>query len=118
MYLNGILLISSALNFQAIRFDEGNDLPYALFLPAFIFGIAIPFIHLTVQLIEHDRPEGQLDAPERDANGRAAAPPAEHRHAPEERLGDAGALQRHVHPQPVRELSGDRHRVVRVEGIA
>jgi carboxypeptidase C (cathepsin A) len=35
MYLNGLLLISSVLNFQTIRFSSGNDLPYILFLPTF-----------------------------------------------------------------------------------
>jgi carboxypeptidase C (cathepsin A) len=35
MYLNGVLLVSPALNFQTISFDEGNDLPYALFLPTY-----------------------------------------------------------------------------------
>ena len=35
MYLNGIMLISSILDFQTIRFDIGNDLPYILFLPAY-----------------------------------------------------------------------------------
>jgi carboxypeptidase C (cathepsin A) len=35
MNLNGVILISSVLNFQTIRFDDGNDLPYALFLPAY-----------------------------------------------------------------------------------
>jgi carboxypeptidase C (cathepsin A) len=35
MSLNGIILISSVLNFQTIRFDEGNDLPYILFLPSY-----------------------------------------------------------------------------------
>jgi carboxypeptidase C (cathepsin A) len=35
MNLNGILLVSSVLNFQTIRFDEGNDLPFALFLPGY-----------------------------------------------------------------------------------
>jgi carboxypeptidase C (cathepsin A) len=35
MNLNGILLISSVLNFQTLRFDEGNDLPFALFLPTY-----------------------------------------------------------------------------------
>ncbi len=35
MYLNGILLISSILNFQTARFETGNDLPYALFLPTY-----------------------------------------------------------------------------------
>ena len=35
MFLNGILLISSILNFQDARFDIGNDLPYILFLPSY-----------------------------------------------------------------------------------
>ena len=34
-YLNGIMLISSILNFVTARFDIGNDLPYALFLPTY-----------------------------------------------------------------------------------
>ena len=35
MYLNGIMLISSILNFSTARFDAGNDLPYILFLPTY-----------------------------------------------------------------------------------
>jgi carboxypeptidase C (cathepsin A) len=35
MNLNGIMLISSVLNFQTIAFDPGNDLPYVLFLPTY-----------------------------------------------------------------------------------
>jgi carboxypeptidase C (cathepsin A) len=35
MYLNGIVLISSILNFQTAEFDTGNDLPYILFLPTY-----------------------------------------------------------------------------------
>lgn len=35
MYLNGILLISSVLNFQTLRFFPGNDLPYIMFLPTY-----------------------------------------------------------------------------------
>jgi carboxypeptidase C (cathepsin A) len=35
MYLNGIMLISSILNFQTARFTPGNDLPYLLFLPSY-----------------------------------------------------------------------------------
>lgn len=35
MFLNGIMLISSILNFQTARFDTGNDLPYILFLPTY-----------------------------------------------------------------------------------
>ena len=35
MYLNGIMLISSILNFQTTDFHTGNDLPYILFLPSY-----------------------------------------------------------------------------------
>ncbi len=35
MYLNGIILISSILNFQTARFTPGNDLPFILFLPTY-----------------------------------------------------------------------------------
>ena len=35
MYLNGIMLISTILNFQSARFDRGNDLPPTLFLPSY-----------------------------------------------------------------------------------
>lgn len=35
MRLNGILLVSAVLNFGTIRFDDGNDLPYPLFLPSY-----------------------------------------------------------------------------------
>ncbi len=33
--LKGIVLLSSALSFEAISFDTGNDLPYALALPSY-----------------------------------------------------------------------------------
>ncbi|MEZ4669036.1 MAG: peptidase S10 [Anaerolineae bacterium] len=32
---NGIVLISTILNFQTAEFERGNDLPYALFLPTY-----------------------------------------------------------------------------------
>lgn len=35
VYLSGIMLISSILNFQTARFSVGNDLPYILFLPTY-----------------------------------------------------------------------------------
>ncbi|GAB4163660.1 MAG: peptidase S10 [Roseiflexaceae bacterium] len=35
MYLNGLILISAVLNFQTLEFDDGNDLPYILFLPTY-----------------------------------------------------------------------------------
>ena len=35
MNLNGIVLLSSILNFGTARFETGNDLPYPLFLPSY-----------------------------------------------------------------------------------
>jgi carboxypeptidase C (cathepsin A) len=35
MYLNGVMLVSVALDFQALRFEPTNDLPAVLFLPTY-----------------------------------------------------------------------------------
>ncbi|RSM62486.1 peptidase S10 [Amycolatopsis sp. WAC 01376] len=35
MYLNGLLLISSVLDLGTLRFTEGNDLPYSLYVPTY-----------------------------------------------------------------------------------
>ena len=35
LYLNGLLLISSVLDIGSVDFVEGNDLPYALYLPTY-----------------------------------------------------------------------------------
>lgn len=35
IYLNGITLVSSIMNFATARFEAGNDLPYVLFLPTY-----------------------------------------------------------------------------------
>ncbi len=35
LYLNGIMLVSTALNFGTIDFTPGNELPYVLFLPSY-----------------------------------------------------------------------------------
>jgi len=35
MYMNGIVLISSCLNYQLLDFDHGNEIPYVLFLPTY-----------------------------------------------------------------------------------
>lgn len=35
MFMNGVMLISSILNFQTARFETGNDLPYIMFLPTY-----------------------------------------------------------------------------------
>ena len=33
--LNGVVLVSTVLNFQTLRFGQGNDLPYYLYLPSY-----------------------------------------------------------------------------------
>jgi carboxypeptidase C (cathepsin A) len=38
--LSGVVLLSSVLNFATIRFDDGNDLPYVLFLPSYTVAAA------------------------------------------------------------------------------
>jgi carboxypeptidase C (cathepsin A) len=35
MYLNGIILVSTILNFETADFNSGNDLPYILYLPTY-----------------------------------------------------------------------------------
>ncbi|WIX81838.1 peptidase S10 [Amycolatopsis carbonis] len=35
LYLNGLLLISSVLDMGTLRFHEGNDLPYSLYVPTY-----------------------------------------------------------------------------------
>ncbi|MBV9266918.1 MAG: peptidase S10 [Acidobacteriaceae bacterium] len=35
IYLNGITLVSSVLNFQTLLFRKGNDLPYIVYLPSY-----------------------------------------------------------------------------------
>src|SRR3954447_9267840 len=35
IFLNGIVLISSVLNFQTLEFGTGNELPYVMFLPTY-----------------------------------------------------------------------------------
>jgi len=35
LYLNGIMLVSAVLDFSTLEFDDGNDLPYILFLPTY-----------------------------------------------------------------------------------
>lgn len=51
MFLNGLMLVSTILNFQTARFTTGNDLPYILFLPTYA---ATAYYH------------GQLDARYKD----------------------------------------------------
>jgi carboxypeptidase C (cathepsin A) len=35
MNVNGIMLVSTVLNFETLHFSEGNDLPYLLYLPTY-----------------------------------------------------------------------------------
>ncbi len=35
IYLNGLMLVSSVLQFQTLRFNDGNDLPNIVFLPGY-----------------------------------------------------------------------------------
>lgn len=35
IYLNGLIFISTHLDYQCVSFDKGNDLPYLLFLPSY-----------------------------------------------------------------------------------
>ncbi len=49
--LNGIILISTVLNFQTLEPEEGNDLPYALYLPSYT---AIALYHHKLETAEED----------------------------------------------------------------
>jgi carboxypeptidase C (cathepsin A) len=70
MYFNGILLISSILNFQTARFDVGNDLPYPLFLPTYT---ATAWYHRQLPADLQGRPLREvLDEAERFALGEYA----------------------------------------------
>jgi carboxypeptidase C (cathepsin A) len=63
MYLNGLILISSVLDLGSVDFHEGNDLPYALYLPTYA---AIAHYHGR----HGDRPLGEVVA---EAEAYAAA---------------------------------------------
>jgi carboxypeptidase C (cathepsin A) len=64
---NGILLVSSILNFQTARFTTGNDLPYILFLPTYA---ATAWYHKQLPADQQQRPLREfLDEVERWAAG-------------------------------------------------
>ncbi|MEM9414226.1 MAG: peptidase S10 [Planctomycetota bacterium] len=54
--VSGVVLVSAVLNFQTLRFDEGNDLPYALYLPTYT---ALAHYHgkLDADLADRELPE-------------------------------------------------------------
>lgn len=53
MSLNGVIVVSGAINYQTIQFQPGNDLPYALFLPSYA---ATAWYHKRVAPIHRARP--------------------------------------------------------------
>ncbi|MEE4194849.1 MAG: peptidase S10 [Anaerolineae bacterium] len=57
LYLNGIMLISAILNFQTARFNEGNDLPFILFLPTYT---ATAHYHHKLPAKQQERPLEEL----------------------------------------------------------
>jgi carboxypeptidase C (cathepsin A) len=69
--LSGLLLISTVLHFQTLRFAPGNDLPYVLYLPAYA---ATAYYHKRLAKILLNKPlEKLLREVEVFANGEYAA---------------------------------------------
>jgi carboxypeptidase C (cathepsin A) len=66
--LNGVVLVSSVLNFETVRFTSGNDLPYVLFLPSYT-STAWYHKKLPADLQQHD-----LQSVLREAEQFAAGP--------------------------------------------
>ncbi len=55
--LNGIILISTVLNFQTLEPADGNDLPYALYLPSYT---AIAIYHHKLETAQEDLLLGEV----------------------------------------------------------
>jgi len=68
--LNGIILVSSILNFQTLNFAKGNDLPYQLFLPTYT---ATAWYHKKLKLKEPTSLRAVLDEAERYVENEYAA---------------------------------------------
>ena len=68
VYPNGIVLISSILNFETASFDSGNDLAYQLFLPTYT---AIAWYH---KRLPADLQNGTVDSAAREAEAYALGP--------------------------------------------
>jgi len=95
--LNGIVLVSAVLNFQTIMFDDGNDLPYQLYLPTYT-ALAHYHERLPGQMQQRELPEllHEVEAWSRDVYGPAlmqgAALSEEERQAVAEQLAIYTAL--------------------------
>jgi carboxypeptidase C (cathepsin A) len=68
MYLNGIVMVSPAVDFQTLAFSETNDLPYILFFPSYA---ATAWYH---QALDQELQELSLDALVRRAERFAQGP--------------------------------------------
>lgn len=92
MYFNGLMLISSVLDLGTVFFTEGNDLPYAMYLPTYA---AVAHYHG----LHGKRPQADLlaEAEEYAANDYLVALAKGHRLSPQERA---------THVRRVAELSG------------
>lgn len=67
VYLNGLMLVSLALDFQTLSFDPGNELPYPLYLPTYA---ATAWYHKALRETQQNKPLKQVVADaEAFANG-------------------------------------------------
>lgn len=67
IHLNGLMLISMAVDFQTLSFDHGNELPYPLYLPTYA---ATAWYHKALRETQQNKPLKQVIAEaEAFANG-------------------------------------------------
>lgn len=67
VHLNGLMLVSLALDFQTLSFDAGNELPYPLYLPTYA---ATAWYHQALRPAQQKKPLKQIVAEaETFANG-------------------------------------------------
>ena len=104
--LNGIVLVSAVLSFQTIKFDEGNDLPYLLYLPTYT-ALAHYHKRLGVDLNERKLPEllDEVEKFSREVYGPALMQGAELKQ--KERGEIADALSRYTGLSKERVLDSD-----------
>lgn len=59
VYLNGLMLVSLAIDFQTLSFDPGNELPYPLYLPTYA---ATAWYHRALSAPQQAKPLAQVVA--------------------------------------------------------
>jgi carboxypeptidase C (cathepsin A) len=126
MNVNGIMLVSTVLNFETLDFTAGNDLPYILYLPTYT---ATAWFHkkLSAELLQRPLPEVFAEAESFAAGEYAAAlfsgaslPGAERRRVVEQYARLTGLSTNYVERANLRvslgrfasELLADENRVV------